>query len=171
MRKKYTKGPITLAELVTEANIKHSLSGCMEWQGAIARNGYGMVRRGGRAFTVTRLMMHFVHGFDLKSELHVLHRCDNPRCVNTAHLFLGTTQDNIKDKVNKDRHNRGRRVWKARLCDDDVREIFRLYNVGLNPNQIAKRYNIQRSSIYLILQRKAWKHVQVDKQLTNYRRR
>lgn len=159
MRKKYTKGPITIDEIM--ANTITLDNGCIEWKGSIARNGYGQIRRNKKIITVTRLIMHLKNGFDLNSPLWVLHHCDNPRCINIDHLYVGNCRDNINDKIKRDRHNRGRRVWKAKLKDSDIQKIFDLSNSGWTGSKIAKLYKIENSSIYLILRRKAWKHVKI----------
>ena len=160
VRKKYTKGEITLSELIVNSVI--CSNGCHEWTGSVARNGYGQVRRNKKLITVTRLIAHFVFGMDLTDKRFVLHHCDNPKCINPQHLYIGTAIDNVRDKVKRDRHNRGRRVWKAKLKDSDIPMIFALHKKGWAGNAIAKRYKISRSSIYQILQRKAWKHVKVE---------
>lgn len=160
MRKKYTKGNVTLNELLS--NTTKTEDGCLEWLGSTARNGYGQVRRNGKLVTVTRLIMHFFEDFDLTSKLCVLHHCDNPRCVNIDHLYTGTVKDNVRDKVSRDRHNRGRRVWKAKLEDSDIKQIFELRKQGWSGHRIGRHFKIAPSSIYRILQRKAWKHVKIN---------
>jgi hypothetical protein len=81
---------------------------CWPWTGAGRGNGYGHVHRSGRGATTTlahRLSWEIHHG-PIPEGLFVLHRCDNPRCVNPAHLFLGTQKTNIHDMIGKGRrHN------------------------------------------------------------------
>lgn len=88
--------------------VVHKPNGCHEWLGAT--NGrYPQVRVGGRkgkALYLHRLSFVSSHGA-LGKGLYVLHRCDNPLCINAEHLFAGTQSDNIRDCVAKGRHGRG----------------------------------------------------------------
>lgn len=82
-------------------------SGCLLWEGAASRHGYGHIRRGGRDVVLTRYVWEETHGA-IPDGLHVLHRCDVPACVNVEHLFLGTRFDNMQDIVAKGRHTSNR---------------------------------------------------------------
>jgi hypothetical protein len=74
---------------------------CRVWTGAVAR-GYGYVQfkyKGHRYnLRIHRLAAHFHLGFDLESDLQVNHRCDNPLCINPEHLYIGTQDDNMRDR-------------------------------------------------------------------------
>jgi hypothetical protein len=89
--------------------------------------------------------------------MSVLHRCDNPRCVNPAHLFLGTTKDNMHDAIQKGRKNC---FGRQRLNADQVREIRALAARGdMTHKAIGERYGLKRNSVWNIVNRKCWKHV------------
>jgi len=78
-------------------------SKCWDWLGAISRKGYGQFKYTNTMKSPHRISYEFFNG-PFSSALHVLHKCDNPKCVNPRHLFLGTNQDNVDDKMRKGRH-------------------------------------------------------------------
>lgn len=78
---------------------------CHNWTGAKNKSGYGVVVVRGKHIQAHRLAMALHTGSD-PGDMLVLHRCDNPSCVNPAHLFLGTHGDNALDAVAKKRHNK-----------------------------------------------------------------
>jgi HNH endonuclease len=77
---------------------------CWEWSGARDRYGYGKLRRDTVYWKAHRLAWTLEHG-PIPDGMYVCHHCDNPPCVNPAHLFLGTSRDNQLDRVAKGRHN------------------------------------------------------------------
>ena len=77
----------------------------------------------------------------------VLHSCDNPGCVNPAHLFLGTHFDNMRDMVAKKRQARGESVYRSKLTAEDVREIRQLIAIGRSHGGIAREYGVLRTAI------------------------
>lgn len=79
---------------------------CWNWTGPVNSSGYGSLGFKGRKEGVHRISYEVAYGpFDRK--MFVLHRCDNPRCVNPAHLFLGTQKDNMQDALQKGRCRQG----------------------------------------------------------------
>lgn len=76
---------------------------CWLWQASIRTSGYGAFNIGGKNCYAHRISYE-IHVGEISENLHVLHSCDNRKCVNPKHLFLGTHQDNMLDMKNKGRH-------------------------------------------------------------------
>ena len=92
------------------------VTGCWNWVGATSHFGYGKICHKGRYLAAHRVAAHLWMGFDLKDSRCVLHRCDNPPCINPDHLFLGTKKDNTRDCVNKGRFRGGIRKSERTSC-------------------------------------------------------
>lgn len=96
--------------------------------------------------------------------LCILHRCDNPKCVNPNHLFVGTQLDNIQDMKNKGRANKpvGESNGRAILTEDDVRFIrmnWKFRSKDYSQKALAKRFNVSVTQIQMVLYRRQWTHV------------
>lgn len=165
---------------------------CWVWTGYRDAGGYGRFRFKGAPKRAHRVLWLLTNGA-IPDGLHVLHSCDNPPCVNPAHLRLGTNNDNRADMVSKgrqacgDRHMsrtrpecvargerhpsrthpeklaRGEAVGGAKLTADDVREIRRRA-AAETQLAIGRAFGISRSNVSDIIHRVTWAHV-VDAEL------
>lgn len=126
-------------------------TGCMEWTGRVDKDGYGVVRVFGIKDRRASRVAYSVFVGEIPSGAQVLHKCDNPRCINPKHLFLGTCADNMKDKSKKGRHHN------ARLTDQEVRAI-RESNETMR--LLAERYCLSIPSIQQIKERRSYKHIE-----------
>lgn len=112
--------PYTWSELgvVLYSNITKS-NGCWLWTGKVADNGYGLIRFR-RTYYYTHRLSWMLHkrGHAIYNDLHCLHKCNNRLCVKPSHLYLGTHQDNMRDRdiaADKKRMER-RQAYEARLA-------------------------------------------------------
>lgn len=134
---------------------------CQIWLGYVDRAGYGVIRFNGKNHLAHRASWIIEHG-PIPDGAMVLHRCDNPSCVNPAHLFLGTQRNNMEDMVTKGRSHKpiGTRNASAVLTDDQVRDIRASYVPQYGSCvALARRYGVGRSTIWGIVKGNSWKHV------------
>jgi len=139
---------------------KDAGTGCWLWAGALHRDGYGEFSDTGRTSLSHRGAWEAAHG-SIPEGIHVCHRCDVRRCVNPAHLFLGTNADNVRDKVSKGRQSRlrGSHHGRAKLTEHDVRIIKMLLNLGVQSKRLATLYGVSKSGIGFIKTGQHWAHV------------
>lgn len=123
--------------------------------------GYAKLKRKQKWFLAHRLAYEIFIG-QIPDGLLVLHKCDNPPCVNPAHLFLGTNQDNADDRDKKGRHryiaHSGGENGQAKLNDEQVIEA-RILVKQFTQKQVAKMLNVSRSTVSDIATKKRWKHL------------
>jgi hypothetical protein len=79
-------------------------SGCHIWIGSKFSSGYGRFWAAGKSRRAHRAVWELANGRSVPEGMFVCHHCDNPACVNIAHLYLGTPLDNMRDKVARGRH-------------------------------------------------------------------
>ena len=147
--------------------------GCWNWIGALNK-GYGTCRVR-KIQRPAHRMAFIIQNGAIPDGLHVLHKCDNPRCVNPEHLFTGTASDNMLDMVSKkrDKHSRGfpqnrpkgEENPHAKLTGESVIRMRRM-SLGrcANQSELARMFNIARSTVSQILSGKRWPHIALDAQ-------
>jgi hypothetical protein len=170
MRKQFTVFQLTeqereaLADKLVLGTAKRS-SGCVEWVHGAVTAGYGEIRtkaRGRQAYTHGVSYELFVG--PIPNGLMVLHECDNPSCIKPAHLFAGTSLDNVRDCMTKGRALKrgliGEANSSAKLDATQVKEIrLRHAAGGISQRGLAREYGVIQATIKEILQRKIWRHV------------
>jgi hypothetical protein len=90
----------------------------------------------------------------------VCHRCDNRQCVRLDHLFVGTHDDNQKDKARKGRACWGTRNPGAVMADSEIREIRTRYaKGGISQRELAREYGVSQGAISAYVRRTMWSHL------------
>ncbi len=138
---------------------------CWPWLASSLPSGYGKLNLGGSSYLAHRIVYKLAKGEP--GDLHVCHSCDNPKCCNPNHLWLGTAADNQRDSGEKGRANRhspcGEKNGQSTLTLAQVIEIkTRLKNPYLGLNKVlAKEYDVSRALISNIKTGYCWSHVTV----------
>jgi hypothetical protein len=132
---------------------------CWLWTGANRGGGYGVVRFKKVDIQAHRFSWEFVNG-KIPKGLFVLHKCDVRNCVKPDHLFLGTSQDNMKDCSLKGRTNFGEKCKIAKLRNNDIPKIFSMQKSGMFQRDIAKQFNVTQNVIWSVLNKKTWVHAE-----------
>ena len=167
------------------ARCEQKSNGCIEWQGNLNNQGYGVIRASingepRKMVQAHRYAWYRSHG-DIPDGFCLCHKCDNRSCVNVEHLFLGTWADNNRDRSVKGRSGsriftaedkkkyserfRGENSATARLTEKDVREIRKLH--GTMPRQaIADKFGVSVGTLKNIWSGRNWRHVKDENDLS-----
>ncbi len=142
------------------------VSECLEWGKGTDKNGYGYINLGRAHYPAHRVAYFLAHG-EQPAEMLVCHKCDNPKCVLPAHLFLGTPKDNTDDMVRKGRSRftingtfaRGERQGSSKLTEIQVREILTSDQTGAS---LARKFGVSKALVCMIRRGLWWKHVSAE---------
>jgi hypothetical protein len=151
--------PSSLAAKLANKFIIDDAAGCWNWIAATNARGYGVVGRGGRGAGLHKAhrASWMVHRGDIPDGMWVLHKCDNPRCINPEHLYLGDHQQNVRDMVSRGRNvipdNRGERASWAKLTAEAARDIK---SRRLTGREFAELYRVSLSAVRRIWEGKNW---------------
>lgn len=132
---------------------------CIEWTYILSAGGYGSFSYDGKTYRSHRLSWMMEHG-EIPEGMYICHHCDNPKCVNVNHLFLGTPKDNTADKFSKNRGNlpQGEEHWKSKLTKKDVFKIRRLYkNKKFKQVELGEMFGVTQAQISYIVNDIFWK--------------
>lgn len=142
------------------AKVKPGPNGCIEWSGALRGKGYGLAGVGSKNMRAHRLSWMLYRG-DIPDGLLVCHSCDNRKCINPDHLWLGSNHDNLMDALRKGRlfqPPRGTQNILTKLTAEAVVEIRQAFQKRTCSHwgvmKLAKKYGVSRNTI----SRVAWGH-------------
>lgn len=131
---------------------------CWNWIGCTNNRRYGSIGLAGKVIGA-HCYSYLIYKGSIEEGQHVLHKCDNRRCVNPSHLFLGSNYDNIQDKINKGRLPKGDTHNSSVLLSSQVLQMREDYKTETRLWVLAKRYNIASSTVFKIVNRQRWKHI------------
>lgn len=149
----------TLEERLTYKGWQVTENGCWEWLGTRHnKKGYGEIYHGGKTWLAHRASFAVWGAEPIISDLHVLHACDNPPCINPEHLFQGTNADNVADKLSKgrQRHLVGEEHPRAKITAETAMKIF---NDTGTSQELAAKYGVNSGTVYFIKTKQQWKSI------------
>lgn len=138
--------------------------GCWEWTGKLNAYGYGKF---GEKSSASRLQYIHYYG-PIPEKKQVCHTCDNRKCVNPNHLFLGTIAENLKDMTIKGRRAKGSKIGTSILTEEDIINIRKKRLDGMKYKDLAKIFMTCWRNLRAICKNEVWKHVPLGEQCKNY---
>ena len=146
------------------ARVRKTASGCWEWAGSLDVDGYGRYSWAGKPNAKTHRVafaIAFLGGCLPDPQQLVCHHCDNRKCVNPAHLYLGTPVSNMNDRDDRNRHIPclGERNGSSKISTATVVAVRRAADEGVPTAVIANRVGVSPATIRRIVKRKIWNHV------------
>lgn len=139
-------------------NIK-KIGNCWEWQKGKDDFGYGHFRNflTGKMENAHRISYKTFKG-NIPKGTFVCHSCDNAKCCNPEHLWLGSCKDNMQDAKKKERTLKGNK-FRAKITADVVMKIRSEYGPKMGYKELGKRYKLDWSNIRAIIKRRSWKEI------------
>lgn len=134
---------------------------CWPWTAGLDSHGYGSFRSPGSSNRGAHRFAFALTAGGIPSGMFVCHTCDNRRCCNPAHLWVGTNADNTRDRDIKGRRKgpAGTENGNAKLSDDDIADIRTAYNLGESQRKLAARFGVCRGTIWRIVTGQMWRHL------------
>lgn len=130
-------------------------NGCWEWTGNIGHYGYGIFCAQSTTWRASRASFFFC--FCDPGDLHVLHKCDNRKCVSPHHLFLGTNEANVADRVKKNRTAKHESHSQAKLTKNDAAAIRVMSSSGSSLVELSKRFGVSPVTVWQVVHHKTWR--------------
>lgn len=140
-------------ECAVYSRLRQAQSGCLEWFGATHKFGYGEFRFRGQ-FHRAHTAVWIVHNGPVPQGKTVNHHCDNPRCAEISHLYLGTHRENMRDVAVRNR------VGTRKLKPSDACSIkWALSTSNRSFSELGREYGVTYQTIMDINNEKTWTHI------------
>lgn len=131
-------------------------SNCWLWLASVDGSGYGCLKDEKGKLIKSHRFSYELHKGPIEKGLHVLHTCNNPRCVNPEHLYVGTNFDNILDKVAHGRQAKGEAIKTGKLTTE---QVYAIRAAEGTHREIAKQFGIAHQNVGEIKRGRAWRHL------------
>lgn len=161
-----SKSPHTKESLL--ALTKENKGGCWEWQAGKDKDGYGQVCYGKRAYRTHRLFYE-LYKDKIPKGICVLHKCDNPSCVNPKHLWLGTNAENTRDRDKKKRGCCGEKHHRAKMTERMVVRARRIKEKSKTKywglTRLARQFGVTKATLFKAVSKthiRSWKNAEVS---------
>ena len=135
---------------------------CWPWMAAVRKKneGYGAFHMNGRHHPAHRVAWELTNGKQVPIGMVACHACDNPRCCNPAHIWIGTNRDNDADRVKKGRQAWGERNAQSKLTTKQAWAMRRMHRViGAEVAVLAKVFGVDHKTASVICKGTAWRHI------------
>lgn len=132
---------------------------CWEWQKDIDRKGYGQIhsyRENKRVTLFAHRVSYELHKGTIPEKFLICHSCDNRKCVNPDHLWIGTQSDNMQDMIKKGRYNYG---TKNRLSKLNHQQVLEIKNSRESGRFLSKKFDVSEATIINIRKNRTWRHL------------
>ncbi len=151
---------------------RHEKNGeCWNWTGKIINSGYGSLVQGvngKKKYLSAHRESYKVFKGKIPLNMNVCHTCDNKKCINPEHLWIGTQKDNIRDCSKKGRKNtklgprisiQGEKHHRAKLTEKDVLKIRESLSLGSSQDDLAQNFGVSKKTIQAIYYKTNWKYL------------
>ncbi|HEU4805428.1 MAG TPA: HNH endonuclease signature motif containing protein [Nitrobacter sp.] len=144
-------------QALTDGHTKKPDSGCWEWHETRTAKGYGVIRHKGKTMAAHRSAYATFIG-PLSDGMQINHKCDNPPCINPAHLYQGTQRDNVADMIARGRIDRkGVNCNGLRKLDEAMVRQIRASH--MSTRKAAALFGVSQHTISDVRTGKSWGHI------------